>query len=76
MTYSDEHVLDPVPGIDEPEPDINPETDIGEPNEDPNMERPSHDEPVEDPETEDDIIHGVDDDPDDGLPPEDESRTR
>ena len=40
------------------------------------MERTSYDEPVEDPETEDDIIHGVDDDPDDGLPPEDESRTR
>ena len=46
----------------------NPETDI----EDPGLEKPYYDEPVEDPETEDDIVNGVDDDLDDGLPVEDE----
>jgi hypothetical protein len=47
----------------------NPESDIN----DPELEEPYYAEPVEDPETEDDIVNGVDDDLDDGLPVENEN---
>ncbi len=50
----------------------NPETDTNAPG----LEEPYYDEPVEDPETEDDIVNGVDDDLDDGLPVEDEDELR
>jgi hypothetical protein len=47
---------------------LNPEIDI----DDPGLEEPYYDEPVEDPETEDDIVSGADDNLDDGLPLDDE----
>jgi hypothetical protein len=50
---------------------LNPETDI----DNPGIEDSEYDEPIEDledPETEDDIIHGVDDNLDDGLPEDEE----